>query len=78
MAGFVFVLLAIGSLFFIRTIDGFMTGQGILPFNVPLKEVFDAVVVSENTFHMYLLCLAFARLWQWLFLLAKARPIKVS
>ncbi|MDZ5726384.1 MULTISPECIES: VirD4-like conjugal transfer protein, CD1115 family [unclassified Acetobacterium] len=76
MAVFVFVLLAIGSLFFIRTIDGFMTGQGILPFNVPLKEVFDAVVVSENTFHMYLLCLAFALFMAVAFFIGQSKTYK--
>lgn len=76
MALAIFVILGIGFLFLIREIDGLMTGQGLLSYNVPLQTVLDVVLNNERTKKMYLLSLAFALSMALVFLIGQNKSYK--
>ncbi len=76
MAVVIFVLIAIGFMYLIRGIDGFMTGQGFLSINVPVTEVFDYVNGNEKTHQMLYVGLAFAFFMAVAFFIGQSRSYK--
>lgn len=77
MAVFIFVVLAIVFLYFIRAIDGFMTGQGILTiYRLPFWDVLNYVFITEKTSRMYLMCLAVALFMAVAFFIGQSKTYK--